>query len=87
MSIDVARARRETPGCERVLHFNFAGSALMPRPVLDATRDYLTLEAEIGGCEAAAREDTALERFYGAAAELLRVALFEATGLFTGVAC
>ena len=71
MSLDVARARRETPGCERVLHFNNAGSALMPRPVLDTTRDYLTLEAEIGGYEAAAREDAALERFYAAAAELL----------------
>lgn len=71
MSLDVARARRETPGCERVLHFNNAGSALMPQPVLDATRDYLTLEAEIGGYETAAREDAALERFYDAAAELL----------------
>ncbi len=71
MSIDVARARRETPGCERVLHFNNAGAGLMPRPVLDATRDYLTLEAEIGGYEAAAREEAALERFYDAAAALL----------------
>ncbi len=72
MSLDITRARRETPGCERVLHFNNAGSALMPRPVLDTTRDYLTLEAEIGGYEAAARQDAALERFYDAAAELLR---------------
>src|SRR5918992_5170649 len=71
MTFDVARARRETPGCERVLHFNNAGAALMPRPVLDTTRDYLTLEAEIGGYEAAEREDAAIERFYGAAAELL----------------
>ena len=71
MIFDIARARRETPGCERVLHFNNAGAALMPRPVLDAARDYLTLEAEIGGYEAAEREDAAIERFYGAAAELL----------------
>src|SRR5919112_2323376 len=71
MTFDVARARRETPGCERVLHFNNAGAALMPRPVLDATRDYLTLEAQIGGYEAGERGDAAIERFYGAAAELL----------------
>ena len=71
MTFDVTRARRETPGCERVLHFNNAGAALMPRPVLDAARGYLTLEAEIGGYEAAEREDAAIERFYGAAAELL----------------
>ena len=71
MSFDIARARRETPGCERVLHFNNAGAALMPQSVLDATRDYLTLEAEIGGYEAAGRENAALERFYDAAAGLL----------------
>ena len=71
MTIDIERARRETSGCEHVLHFNNAGAALMPQPVLDATVDYLTLEAEIGGYEAAAREDSAVERVYGAAAELL----------------
>jgi cysteine desulfurase / selenocysteine lyase len=71
MTFDVARARLETPGCERVLHFNNAGAALMPRPVLEAARDYLSLEAEIGGYEAADRENAAIERFYGAAAELL----------------
>jgi cysteine desulfurase / selenocysteine lyase len=71
MTIDVARARRETPGCERVLHFNNAGSALMPQPVLEATRDYLDLEAQIGGYEAADREEAAVERVYGAAAQML----------------
>ncbi len=71
MTIDVARARRETPGCEHVLHFNNAGAALMPQPVLEATRDYLDLEAQIGGYEAADREDAAVERVYGAAAKLL----------------
>jgi cysteine desulfurase/selenocysteine lyase len=74
MTIDVARARRETPGCETVLHFNNAGSALMPQPVLEATRDYLDLEAQIGGYEAADREEAAVERVYGAAAQMLRCA-------------
>lgn len=71
MPIDVARARRETPGCANVLHFNNAGSALMPQVVLDATVDYLNLEAAIGGYEAADKRHEAIERFYGAAAELL----------------
>jgi cysteine desulfurase / selenocysteine lyase len=71
MTFDVSRAREETPGCSHVLHFNNAGSALMPRPVLEATVGYLALEAEIGGYEAAEREQEAVERVYGAAAELL----------------
>jgi selenocysteine lyase/cysteine desulfurase len=54
-----------------VLHFNNAGASLMPRTVLDVTVGHLQLEAAIGGYEAADREEAALERFYGAAAELL----------------
>jgi cysteine desulfurase / selenocysteine lyase len=71
MTIDVARARRETPGCANVLHFNNAGSALMPQSVYDAMVGYLALEAEIGGYEAEEQEHEALERFYDAAAEML----------------
>lgn len=70
-TIDVARARRETPGCEHVLHFNNAGSALMPQSVLDATIGHLQLEAQIGGYEAADCQHEAIERFYGAAADML----------------
>ena len=43
----------------------------MPQGVLDVTVGHLQLEAAIGGYEAADREEVALERFYGAAAELL----------------
>ena len=71
MTIDVARARRETPGCANVLHFNNAGSALMPQSVLDATVDYLELEAAIGGYEAADQKEAAIEHFYDAAASML----------------
>jgi selenocysteine lyase/cysteine desulfurase len=71
MTIDVERARRETPGCEHVTHLNNAGSSLPPQPVLDAVVGHLELEARIGGYEAHEQNEAAIERFYGAAAELL----------------
>lgn len=71
MTIDIARARRETPGAADLLHFNNAGAALMPEPVLQRMLDYLRLEATIGGYEAADREAAALERFYEGTATLL----------------
>ncbi len=69
--IDLARARRETPACEHVVHFNNAGMSLTPQPVLDAVVGHLRLEASIGGYEAEARSQDAIERVYGAAAALL----------------
>src|SRR6266536_2715268 len=69
--IDVARARRETPGCEHVTHLNNAGSSLPPQPVLEAVVGHLELEARVGGYEAHEQNEAAIERFYGAAAELL----------------
>jgi cysteine desulfurase/selenocysteine lyase len=69
--IDVERARRETPGCEHVVHLNNAGSSLSPKPVLDAMLGHLELEARIGGYEAHEQSEQAIERLYGAAAELL----------------
>jgi len=70
-TIDVARARSETPGCEHVLHFNNAGAALMPRPVLDAVVGHLESEARRGGYEAADAAEAGQERVYDAAASLL----------------
>lgn len=69
--IDVERARRETPGTRDVAHFNNAGAALMPQPVLDAVIGHLQLEARIGGYEAVEAAFDAVERVYDAAAELL----------------
>ncbi len=71
MTIDLDRARRETPGCANVAHFNNAGAGLMPQPVLDATTNHLRLEAEIGGYEAFARNGAALDRSYDSAASLI----------------
>jgi cysteine desulfurase/selenocysteine lyase len=72
--IDVDRARAETPGCEHVVHLNNAGSSLMPQPVLDAVVAHLELEARIGGYEAHDANAEAIERFYGATAELIGAA-------------
>ncbi len=69
--IDVQRARRETPGCEHVTHLNNAGSSLPPQPVLDAVIGHLQLEARAGGYEAHEQNETAIDRFYSAAAELV----------------
>jgi len=69
--IDVDRARRETPGCSVVTHFNNAGSSLPPKPVLDAVVGHLELEARIGGYEAAAQAQDKRTRTYSAISDLL----------------
>ena len=69
--IDVPRARRETPGCKHVTHLNNAGASLPPQPVLDAVIGHLELESRVGGYEAHEQNEAAIDRFYGAAAELI----------------
>ncbi len=71
MSLDIARLRADTPGTAELIHFNNAGCALPPRAVVDAMTDYLRLEMEIGGYEAAARMQARLDRPYAALATLL----------------
>jgi cysteine desulfurase / selenocysteine lyase len=71
MPFDIQRARQDTPGCHNVLHFNNAGSSLMPQPVLDATIGHLQLEAQIGGYEAAEQAYEQLEHTYDAVAALI----------------
>ena len=71
MPIDVERARRDTPATDKILHFNNAGAALMPTPVLQAQLRYLQLEADTGGYEAAAAEDDRIEAIYDSIARLL----------------
>src|SRR5260370_1391701 len=71
MPIDVERARRDTPAASQVLHFNNAGAALMPAPVLQAQLRHLRLEAETGGYEAAAAAGDRIETIYDSIARLL----------------
>jgi len=71
MPIDIERARRDTPSASEVLHFNNAGAALMPAPVLQAQLRHLQLEAEAGGYEAAAAVGDRIESIYDSMGRLL----------------
>lgn len=68
----VERLRSDTPACAQVLHFNNAGSSLMPDPVFGAVTQYLQAERDLGGYEAEAAHAPMLDRFYTAFASMLR---------------
>jgi len=69
-AIALEARRADAPALER-LHFNNAGSSLMPRPVLDLVTQYLELETRIGGYEARDLSDPQIENVCSAAALLI----------------
>lgn len=76
LSVDVEAVRADTPGCRlpadvRRVHFNNAGSALSPSPVIDAVNTHLRLEQEIGGYEAAAAATAVSDAVYEDIAALI----------------
>jgi cysteine desulfurase/selenocysteine lyase len=71
MTLDVPLLRADTPGVANVLHFNNAGMALPPRPVLDAVTNHLTREAAIGGMEAMVEAADRIADVYDAIAALI----------------
>lgn len=70
-AIDLELARADTPGTRHVAHFNNAGAALPPRPVMEAVAEHLELEARIGGYEAHDQNAAKLEGCYDSVARLL----------------
>lgn len=71
MTLDIQSLRSDTPGVANVLHFNNAGAALPPRPVLDAVINHLRHEAAIGGVEAMVEATDAIGDCYDAVAALI----------------
>ncbi len=69
--VDVNQARKDTPACEKIIHFNNAGASLMPLPVTQALHHYLETEARIGGYETADLHADSLNSLYSSAARLL----------------
>ncbi len=69
--MDLQELRNDTPGCKNLIHLNNAGASLMPSPVIDAIKNFLTAEAHQGGYETADMEAKSLTEFYEYAAALL----------------
>ena len=61
---ELARWRADTPAAGRRVHLNNAGASLVTRQVRQAIDEYLDLEAELGGYEAADASQGALEGVY-----------------------
>ena len=69
--IDVDAARRDTPGCGEVVHFNNAGASLPPASVVDTVVSYLEQEARVGGYELADRRADDLAGVYRSVAGII----------------
>jgi selenocysteine lyase/cysteine desulfurase len=70
----IARWRRDTPGCAQRMHLNNAGASLPPRAVTEAAVGHLQREAEIGGYEAADEAAPRVAAVYEHLARLLACA-------------
>jgi cysteine desulfurase/selenocysteine lyase len=91
MSLDLTRARADTPGVNRIAHLNNAGASLAPQPVIDAVMGHVLLESEIGPYEAAERAEKAVEHGHAAVGALLNcdsqeVAMFDSATRAWGMA-
>jgi cysteine desulfurase/selenocysteine lyase len=68
---EITQIRTDTPGAQQGIHFNNAGAALMPAPVLRCVTEYLNLEAHRGGYETAALRHEQIEQVYDSIASLI----------------
>jgi cysteine desulfurase/selenocysteine lyase len=74
MSLDIDMIRADTPGTRTVNHMLACGSSLMPRQVLNAVTEFLVIESEMGGYEAAAAHSETLTAVYDSIGRFLNAA-------------
>lgn len=72
--MNIEQLRADTPAVAQLIHFNNAGAALMPTPVIETMTRHLQLEANLGGYEAAAKQSAELDNVYGAIGRLINAA-------------
>ena len=69
--LNINKLRKDTIGCQQVMHFNNAGAALQPKSVIASMKHHMDLEALIGGYEAAEAVKNDIKLFYDLAARLI----------------
>jgi selenocysteine lyase/cysteine desulfurase len=69
--LNIEQLRADTPGVAHLIHFNNAGAALMPEPVIEVMTRHIQLEASLGGYEAAGQQSAELDNVYGAIGRLI----------------
>jgi selenocysteine lyase/cysteine desulfurase len=68
---EIHRWRDDTPGCERLVHLNNAGAALVPHVVRDTFTAHLDAEERLGGYEAAEAATEQIHHCYADVAQLV----------------
>lgn len=71
MILDINKIRADTPGCEKSLFLNSAGSSLPPTVVTEKMIAYLREEAMVGGYEQAFQRQAEILEFYQEIATLI----------------
>ena len=69
--MNIEQLRADTPAVAQLIHFNNAGAALMPAPVIETMTRHIQLEASLGGYEAAGQQSAEVENVYSAIGRLL----------------
>ncbi|EUB82680.1 aminotransferase class V-fold PLP-dependent enzyme [Pseudomonas sp. GM30] len=69
--MNIEQLRADTPAVAQLIHFNNAGAALMPAPVIETMTRHIQLEANLGGYEAAGQQSAEVENVYSAIGRLI----------------